>query len=224
VVSGRKGRRAPRILPGTLGTSLAAMPKATKLPRGRHNLSREEVAASQRRRMLDAIPRVVAEKGYTATSVADVLKLAGVSRETFYEHFANKEACFLAAYDQGIARLREGVEAAIAGDDDPRARFDRFLAAYLGALSTERALARCFLIEVYAAGPEAQQRRVDQQQRVVDAFAGVFGATTADERFACEALVAALISLVTARVSIGAYDDLPALREPLVALLDRLRP
>ena len=67
------------------------------LPRGRHAATREIVWTSQRERLLEAMAGVVADKGYARVAVADVIDHAGVSRKTFYEHFANKEACFLAA-------------------------------------------------------------------------------------------------------------------------------
>ena len=83
---------------------------ATRLPSGRHGLTREAVVASQRSRLIDAMAQVVAERGYPATTVADVVERAGVSRRTFYEQFADKEACFLAAYDVGLtAGLEEMV-------------------------------------------------------------------------------------------------------------------
>ncbi len=55
--------------------------------------------ATQRERLLDGMARTVAEQGYAATSVADVLQAARISRRTFYERFADKEDCFIAAYD-----------------------------------------------------------------------------------------------------------------------------
>src|SRR5687767_6279952 len=79
------------------------------LPRSPHKTVREEVAASQRGRLLVAMSDVVGEKGYAAATVADVLAKAGVSRRTFYEHFADKEACFLAAYDHGVAAMLAAV-------------------------------------------------------------------------------------------------------------------
>ena len=90
---------------GHLPPTTPATPPSTpnRLPSGRHGLPRETVAASQRARMIDAMAAVVAEKGYAATTVADVVERAGVSRRTFYEQFADKEACFLAAYEVGLA-------------------------------------------------------------------------------------------------------------------------
>jgi AcrR family transcriptional regulator len=80
-----------------------------RLPRGRHGLPREIVSRSQRERLLAAVVRVTAAKGYESTSVADILEEAGVGRETFYELFEDKEDCLLAA--RGI--LVEDLEAAI---------------------------------------------------------------------------------------------------------------
>ena len=76
-----------------------------KLPRRAHDLSRADVSESQRWRLLEAVTEVVAERGYEGASVAHVIAAAGVSRKTFYEHFADKEACFLAAYDVLSSRL-----------------------------------------------------------------------------------------------------------------------
>src|SRR4051794_5075686 len=89
-----------------------ADPPARPLPRGPHRLARADVMASQRGRMLDAIAQVVAEKGYGAVTVADVVERAGVSRKTFYEHFRDKESCFLAAYDAGVDVLIATMRAA----------------------------------------------------------------------------------------------------------------
>src|SRR5579875_630056 len=92
-------------------------PAATRpLPRGRHRLSRDEVLASQRGRMLAGVAEAVAEKGYNRVSVADVISRAGVSRETFYEQFTDKEDCFLRALDAGVAGLLEVLSAV---SDDP---------------------------------------------------------------------------------------------------------
>src|SRR3954470_7596658 len=83
------------------------------LPRPRFVNTREELRASQRGRLICAIADSVAAKGYAATSVADVLALAGVSRRTFYEHFEDKEACFLAAYDSGAEAIFEAMADAV---------------------------------------------------------------------------------------------------------------
>jgi AcrR family transcriptional regulator len=198
-----------------------------QLPRGRHRLSREQVLASQRGRMLAAMAEAVAEKGYVGTAVADVIERAGVSRETFYVHFSGKEDCFLTAYDTGVEALLEVMGDAAAGSRaGPEKRLDRVLKAYFDALAAEPAFAHTFLIEVYAVGPRALERRVELQRRFVETVAEIFGVESAahgsSERFACEALVAAISSLVTGRVGADRLDTLDDLRPPLVGLARRM--
>src|SRR5438874_4109885 len=87
--------------PGVPGGRFAPVPqdKFPTLPRGHHRLSRDEVGAAQRTRLLLAVVEVVAERGYAGATVGDVLRRARISRQTFYENFSNKEDCFLAAFD-----------------------------------------------------------------------------------------------------------------------------
>src|SRR3954451_15478765 len=83
-----------------------------QFPSGIRSLPSDLVSAVQRERLLAAMLRATAELGYREVSVQEVLDRAGVSRPTFYEHFENKEACFLAAFDSAASRLRERVETA----------------------------------------------------------------------------------------------------------------
>ncbi|MEA2348343.1 MAG: hypothetical protein QOG62_2130 [Thermoleophilaceae bacterium] len=71
-----------------------------RLPKGPHDLTREQVQASQRQRILDAVMDVVGENGYVSATVAHITRAAGISRTTFYEQFANKQEAFLTAYDE----------------------------------------------------------------------------------------------------------------------------
>ena len=139
------------------------------LPRGPHQLAREQVLASQRGRMLDAIAQAVAQKGYAATTVGDVVSGAGVSRKTFYEHFDDKEECFLAAWEAGVEILFAAIATSQAGARGPVERMRNGLRAYLDTLASEPAFARSFLIEVVAAGPRAEARRAE----VHEAFASM---------------------------------------------------
>lgn len=199
---------------------MAPQPIPRRLPRGSHRLTRDQVVASQRTRMLEAMADAAAEKGYVNTTVADVIRGAGVSRETFYQQFADKHACFLAAYDAAVHRTVTTMNRAL-GDagDDPLDRFERGLDAYLGSLREHPARARTFMMEVYAVGPEALARRTELQARVFEIVAGIFGARSEQELFACEALVAAIGSLVTNRIGAGQIAELPALRQPLMGLV-----
>jgi AcrR family transcriptional regulator len=196
---------------------IAAMQEVTPLPRGRHRLTREEVLESQRGRMLHAMAHAVLEKGYVHTTVADVLGRARVSRETFYEHFHDKEDCFLAAYELSVETLLDTMAAAEpTRATTPHTRLRRVLSAYLDVMSQEEAMARVFLVEVYAAGPAALVRRREVMDRFVDTIADMLEVTSADDRFAVEALVAAVSSMVTVRVAVGALDELPGLLDPIM--------
>ena len=199
------------------------------LPRGPHGLSREEVELSQRRRLLQATTDAVAELGYVKTTVADIIDRAGVSRATFYQLFRDKEDCFQAAYRANAELVAQAMEVALDGlreadEPDPLARLDRVLTMYLAALRNAPALAQVFLVEVYAAGPAAIEQRRASLEGFVDIVAethrgetGVLG-TEPHQRFAAQAFVGAVSSLVTNAVGVGDTDDLLALREPLMEL------
>jgi AcrR family transcriptional regulator len=170
--------------------------------------------------MLRAIADAVAEKGFVRVTVADVISRAGVSRETFYEQFSDKEACFLAALEEGASTLLRILGSVLAhAEGDPITRLDLVLNAYLNTLAAEPAFAKAFLIDAYGAGPGATERRIELQRRFVDLVAEIFDASDSPGRFACEALVAALSSMVTVRVGSDRLDELPGLREPIVGLV-----
>lgn len=139
-------------------------------PRGRHRLPPEVVARSQRERLLDAAFHVVAEKGYAATTVADLTREAGISRTTFYEMFADKEACFLAAYDSAVDILVRRVETAFEAQDSWPERVQAGLEVLLESLAAEPKVARLALVDVGAAGPAAQRRYRAALQRMTPFF------------------------------------------------------
>jgi AcrR family transcriptional regulator len=191
-----------------------------RLPRGRHGLSREVVVRSQRERLLRAMAETMAEQGYAKTSVADVLRAASVSRETFYEQFDSKEDCFLAAYDAAAALLLAEVPRSQAAASGRLEAFERGVGAYLDVLAAEPEFARLFLVEVYAAGPAAIARRLQMQELFVDVLCASLD-SPGDDRFAVEALVAAIAQMVTSKLAVGDVEGLRALREPLVDLVSR---
>lgn len=139
-------------------------------PRGRHRLPPEVIARSQRERLLEAAIRVVAEKGYAATTVADLTREAGISRTTFYAMFEDKEGCFLAAYDGIVDALVRRVTIAYEAEEDWLNRARAGLGALLEALAEEPAIARLALVEVGAAGPAAQRRHRAALQRLTPFF------------------------------------------------------
>ncbi len=91
------------------GTERELKPLYRRLPHGPHGMGREKVVRNQRARLHGAMIESVSERGYRATTVAHLIGLAGVSRRAFYEHFSNKEDCFVATYDIVVARGRKRV-------------------------------------------------------------------------------------------------------------------
>ena len=193
-----------------------------RLPRGTHGLDPGLVAASQRTRLLEAVGRAVAEKGYAAATIDDIVRGAGVSKKTFYEHFRDKEDCFLAAYeaaaDELFARVREAQRASDSWLERTRAG----ISAYLRWLAAEPALARVFLIEVAAAGPHALERR----EALRDRYAGQMAELQADAREEMpplpelplevfQAVVAAVDDLVVRRIREAGAEGLIGL-EPIL--------
>lgn len=195
-----------------------------QLPRGNHRLARDEVLASQRGRMLLAVAAAAAEKGFAATTVADVLSRAKVSRETFYEHFDNKKDCFLAAYDTGIQATLDSMAAAVdAAQSGGLEALSAALTSYLDGLVENPDIARTFLIEIYAAGPDALPRRVAVHEQFIDAVHALLdeGHGVVD-RFDCELLVGSITSIATLRVATGDLATLAQLHGPIMDAAARL--
>ena len=155
------------------GEAMPAPPRGDSIffrslePAGGWDAGRAAVAASQRARMLDAVVRAVAERGYASVTVADVVGLAGVSRRTFYEHFVDKQDCFLAAYETGVQVLIGEILQSMDGAPEGwRDRLHVALATYTRVLASEPLFARTLLIDVLGAGARA----VELRQRLYELF------------------------------------------------------
>jgi AcrR family transcriptional regulator len=113
---------------------------------------------TRRQQILEAMIRVVGRQGYKATSVADVIAEADVSRTTFYKHFEDKQECFLAAYDLLVEKVLAEV---VANCDGERSWLDRVrvgLTTIVNMFALDPELARTAIVEVSAAGADARQR------------------------------------------------------------------
>ena len=130
-----------------------------QIPGGHHGLTPEEVARSQRARIVEAMREAVAEHGYSDASIADVIKRAGVSRKTFYAQFADKEDCFLAIYGESMGRLQAIARDAFDAQDEWIPSLRAALTALLNALAYDPAVARLCFVDVLAAGPHAAEAR-----------------------------------------------------------------
>ncbi|WP_026413924.1 TetR/AcrR family transcriptional regulator [Actinomadura oligospora] len=209
-----------------------------RLPRGRHALAPEEVERIHRDRLYAAMAEAMAERGYVRTSVEDVLKRAVVSRQSFYRLFDSKLDCFMGAFGRAgeilvahVLQALERYQVAPAGDGtpnggggpaDPLSAVEHALTAYLDVLARELPYARLFLVEVFAAGPEAVRQRTAMQASLAGVFADLIGARDDAGRYTCQMIVAATSAMVTPAVAEGDPDALRALGAPLMAHIGRL--
>lgn len=127
-------------------TSISSDRRARRgLPRGPHGLTPQEVAQSQRTRLLEAMTAAVAERGFTATPVSEVIARAGVSRKTFYVHFEDRRDCLIAAFQLAADRMLADARKAVQDADGQRSRLPAAIAA---------------LCETAAQGPDASRLQV----------------------------------------------------------------
>jgi AcrR family transcriptional regulator len=135
------------------------------LPRRPHLDVRAELRASQAGRLICAVADAVAVKGYAATAVADIIALAGVSRKTFYEHFENKEACFLASYDTGARAIFRAMADAFDARENWQETLDAVFSTWLEFLQADLAFTRAYMVEFWAAGDAARERWKQRRDR-----------------------------------------------------------
>jgi AcrR family transcriptional regulator len=181
------------------------------LPRGRHGLSREFVAQNQRKRLLASIAESLHEHGYDKTTVSLITTAARVSKSDFYRHFSSKDACFFAAYDDAVERLRKQVLAACSARADWADGVCTALSAALVFLAREPAHADLLLVEGLRAGPGI----CDRYQAAVQSFvphlrdgapAPAIGGRSPEG--IDDAVVGGIASLLSRRVLAGEAEDL----------------
>lgn len=148
---------------------MAARSTTRPLP-GRQELPREFITQHQRARIVNALARETAERGYRAVTVANIVKRAGIARNTFYENFGSKEECFLATQEYAMSAALERVVAAAGEIDDWPRRVRAGLAAFLAYVSEEPALARTCMVEALSAGPASVRYYEESQQAFVSLF------------------------------------------------------
>lgn len=195
-----------------------APPGGERLPPGRHGLPREAVAENQRERLLNGVVEAVAAGGYNATTIAGIVKAAGISRRTFYEHFEGKQDCFLAAFAMIEAHVLESMRAApgaeAAWPDRVRAR----LAALLEVLARDEAVTRCFLVEPLAAGGEVAARYREAMSLITAALRPEPPPSQLNMEVRDQALVGGIATLVVRRLDSAGAARLPDLLPDLTEL------
>jgi AcrR family transcriptional regulator len=156
--------------PGTIYfRALDAEPWRHAEPRG---AAPQAASSYQQARLMHAMAEAVAEKGYANVTVTDVVASAGASRRTFYEHFSDKEQCFLETYEQGSRAVADEVLAVFSTVDiaDWRGRVRTGLEAFTEVLAAEPAVARTLMVDALGAGPQA----VELRRKTMDGFAALF--------------------------------------------------
>jgi AcrR family transcriptional regulator len=190
-----------------------------RLPPGRHGLPRDFVAANHRDRLIAACSQQVQEHGYEETTVATIIKAAAVSRRTFYEHFADKEACFIATYDLLVEFLRGRIFGAFEAEEAWPEQIKAALATMLEFFSDQPGLARLALLEPLAAGPPVSEHHREMVASFASLLAG--GREAAGEDPPApeteEAVAAGIASLVTRRIAADETERLPQLLPELLA-------
>lgn len=166
--------------------------------------ARRQVAELQRARMLTAMVQEISERGAANVSVAHIVGRSGVSRRTFYEIFDDREACFLAAFDEALQHAAAVVVPAYGTGGAWLARVRAGLAALLEFLDSDRASARLLIVESFAAGPRALQRR----RQVIAGLVGVLDLGRTESRakldppaLTAEAIVGGLLSVLHGRIA-----------------------
>jgi AcrR family transcriptional regulator len=184
-----------------------------KLPPGRHGLPRQFVLHNQRGRLVEAAMHVFGTRSFGEARVADVLDRAAISRKTFYEQFADKEACFMAAYEAAAVRARDAIRAASRDQQDWESTVRAGIQGLLGFLAAEPELARLLVVEVTGAGPTALRRRAEVVKRFA---AGLAQTGDSDAPLSAQVAVGGIWEVVHALVLEGRADELPELTEGLV--------
>jgi AcrR family transcriptional regulator len=175
--------------------------------------------------MLSAIAAVVAERGYVETRVRDVLEQAGVSRRTFYEHFANREECFFAAYNA----VRDDVLFLLEGPGHSaswQARMEEALGDVLAYFARWPTRAHLLLVEIHSTGPEGVRRNEDTMGQMAGRLASCVNwtpepITELARTEIAQALVGAVHRVVSTRLLDERPNTLPRLALGLTELVGR---
>jgi AcrR family transcriptional regulator len=207
----RGSRRRPDVSP----------PKVERI-KPRSGLSRAQVIADQRRRILDGLALALAYHGYEDTKITDIVELAGVSRPTFYEQFESKESCFAAAYEDGVERLSCAVEEAMEGELQGEPSLSAGLRGGLDFLAAQPPLAHLLLVESLAAARPARlehERTLARLARALYVRSGEAGDRHLVPEETARLLAGGLVSHLSGRVLAGEAERLAESHELLLQYL-----
>ncbi len=204
-------------LTGTPQVSIERKPVPEKLSPG-PGMDASDVAAHQSARIHRAMIEIVADYGYGAVKVRELVHLAGVSSAAFYKHFESKEDCFLRTHDLVVRRATRRIIASQAGQEDwqkrPRLIFD----AFQGELEDDPAAARFALVEAYASGPVALERARKAEatfgMMMAQSFARAPGGMPVPQ-LVVEGMTSGVARVARTRLLAGREFELPKLNEEM---------
>jgi AcrR family transcriptional regulator len=183
-----------------VGTAVEELSRVAKLG---------SVGPPKREKILVGILEEVGASGYDATSVRTVLDRTGLYRQAFYDNFGDKDACYQAAFEAGIAQLEALATAAAAGESGWRGKFRAGLGAVLEFVDAEPDIGRALVVEVHAAGPQPLARRAETMKKATDfidlARHEPEGLESAPS-IASDGIVAGIHAIVHSRLSTRAND------------------
>lgn len=176
--------------------------------------SGETTGSEHRRRLLQGMATVAATKGFAAATIADVVRGAGVSKRTFYQHFGSKEDCFLALYRAVSMGALKTLREAVSPQRPWQEQLEQALSAYLSHMAANPELLRTLFIDIHQLGQPGEQVR----REVMSALAGFMvetlrrekASSAADEQLALAA-VGGINELVLHAIEEGRVAELPAL-------------
>jgi AcrR family transcriptional regulator len=202
---------------------------------GPNGLPRGQVTEIQRSRMLAATVEAVEEVGYARLTVAQVIGRAKVSRKTFYDVFLDREDCFLAAFNEAVARMEAIATEAYEGESSWREGMRAGLVALLAFLNAEPGLARLCVVEALGAGPRVLDRRAEVLEglrEVVDRGRAADGgkptrtstgrrsrAAREPAEITAEGVVGAVFAVLHTRLLAGGRRPLTDLVGPLMSMI-----
>jgi AcrR family transcriptional regulator len=193
------------------------------VPRGRHAPPLEVRLNVQRQRLFEAAAKVFSRVGYADASAESISREAGMSKATFYEHFANKEECILALVDAAGQASRMAVAAAASeAEEDFTAKVHARVSRFLAGLSLFPEMARVVMVDVIGVGPVGAAKRdemlqafgdflVEENQRAHDSY-GAPKFASPDDAYA---IVGAIMELASRQLRTG-YPQRMADLEPVI--------
>jgi AcrR family transcriptional regulator len=161
-------------------------------------------AAGHRERLIAAMAGSIIEKGYRDTTVADVVRLARTSRRSFYEHFEDRDACFLALFDATNDAMMDEIAAAVHPDQTLDQQVDSAMDAYIDTVARQPALYASFVRELPGLGQAGAERGLATLER----FAALLVTLVDSSRAVQPGIGARPLTMDTAIIIVGGLREL----------------